>query len=447
MRKSMRGLLVALALAGLVDLQAGPSLAQERIGSAPSIRNQVEGIIGGASRAIIVDGDVYLNELVRTGDDGGARLVFLDDTNLNVGPRSEVTLDRFVYNPGRGTGRVVVRASQGVFRFVTGAQRPQNYMIQTPIATIGVRGTVFDLVVQPDRIVVILISGRIQVTTLQGRVVPVTRPGGAVTIYATGAVRLRPDWTGMTPPNFAALFGPVQIAAKPTPPEPSEPRRVTTRRLQAPPPREVPPSLGTFRPGRVSLGLIIGGAGIVSLPTDSTSGFYSGKLDGGAIRYLIGGQGLVDVARFGNSILSVGVAADHVSGASLQWTGLCGGLPCFGSGNLRELNVIGELKLTTPISPSDSVNVYGGAGLAVLWPSGRPTGIGGPSFVGSATAPAFRVGLGADHRLSDSLSAGFKAGVQFTGATEYDTTLPGERFRLNGKTEVIFGLTITYGSP
>src|SRR5262249_20510332 len=151
--------------------------AQQSIGSATAISNQVEGVVGGASSPLTLGSSVYLNELVRTGVDGQARLVFLDNTNLSVGPRPAVVLDRFVYNPSRSTGAVVVRASQGVFRFVTGSQRPQNYKIITPVATIGVRGTVFDLYVGADRIVVTLIEGQIIVTTRQGRSVSLTQAG------------------------------------------------------------------------------------------------------------------------------------------------------------------------------------------------------------------------------------------------------------------------------
>jgi hypothetical protein len=114
-------------------------------------------------------GDVFANEVVRTGDASNAQLVFLDRTNLGVGPKSSVTLDRFVYDPDRGTGRVVVRATRGIFRFVTGSQPSQDYTIETPLATIGVRGTIFDLLVQQTRVIVVLVSGEVRVTPRKGR--------------------------------------------------------------------------------------------------------------------------------------------------------------------------------------------------------------------------------------------------------------------------------------
>ena len=164
MRNHSGFIIFALALAGLIPSQSSPSFAQGRIGNAAAISNQVEGINRNVTRTLAVGGDVFSNEQVRTGEQSTAQLVFLDNTNLNVGPKSTVTLDRFVYDPGRGAGSVVLRATRGLFRFVTGTQPPQDYKIVTPLATIGVRGTVFDLDVQPAKVIVILESGEVTVT-------------------------------------------------------------------------------------------------------------------------------------------------------------------------------------------------------------------------------------------------------------------------------------------
>src|SRR5262245_1813152 len=177
----------ALSIACLGWRCATPAAAQS-IGSARSITNQVDGILRGTTRSLAVGSEVFSNEVVRTGDAASAQLVFLDSTNLSVGPRSSVTLDRFVYNPSRNTGRVVVRASRGVFRFVTGTQPSRDYTVETPVATIGVRGTVFDLLVRADRTVVVLVEGAVVVSAHGGRTVSLTVPGTAVTVYAGGRV-------------------------------------------------------------------------------------------------------------------------------------------------------------------------------------------------------------------------------------------------------------------
>src|SRR5215475_12733950 len=166
-----RSLLLAFGISALTAVDGSPAAAADGIGAASTISNRVEGFFGGDARTLAVGSEVFQNELLRTGLASDAKLIFLDDTNLNVGPQSEVTLDRFVYDPDHNAGAVVVRATRGIFRFVTGSQRPQNYLIATPIASIGVRGTIFDLLVAPDRVTVLLIEGQVLVTTLAGQTV------------------------------------------------------------------------------------------------------------------------------------------------------------------------------------------------------------------------------------------------------------------------------------
>jgi FecR protein len=225
---------LTLAVWAFIVTQVAPSFAAEGIGSAATVSNRVEGIVGNDALVLRTGSEVYRNELLRTGAASTAHVIFLDDTNLSVGPSSEVKLDRFVYDPDRSQGAVVVRASRGIFRFVTGSQRPQNYLIVTPIATIGVRGTIFDLLVQPNRIIVILISGQIQIATLFNRRVSLVRPGTSLTVYADGRVvgplvwrgRIRVDFNGTLFPYFP----PVRNAGKRSAP-PSRVRGIPRGRI------------------------------------------------------------------------------------------------------------------------------------------------------------------------------------------------------------------------
>ena len=94
---------------------------------------------------------IYTDELVRTGQEGIAELGFVDSTKLSVGPISEVRLDRFVFNPDKAAGSVVLEATRGSYRFVTGVQDHQSYQIKTPYATLGVRGTVLEIVLVENK--------------------------------------------------------------------------------------------------------------------------------------------------------------------------------------------------------------------------------------------------------------------------------------------------------
>ena len=134
-----RNWIPALMLAGLFALQATVSNGQEAIGKATSVKPQAEGSHGG-KRTLATGGDVYSKETLQTGESGQADLQFRDQSNLSVGPKSNVRLDKFVYDPNTSAGSVAIQATRGSFRFVTGSQGKGNYQIKTPYGTLGVRG-------------------------------------------------------------------------------------------------------------------------------------------------------------------------------------------------------------------------------------------------------------------------------------------------------------------
>src|ERR1700681_2759864 len=101
---------------------AGPALAEGKIGVAATVQNQVFG----NSQPLSTGSSIFVNERIRTGEASTTQLQFVDQTNLSVGPKSEVVLDRFVYDPNRGKGSVVVQTGRGAFRWVSGSQDPTS---------------------------------------------------------------------------------------------------------------------------------------------------------------------------------------------------------------------------------------------------------------------------------------------------------------------------------
>jgi hypothetical protein len=119
------------------------------IGVAASITPSAERGVGTVFQTLATGSELHASETVRTGDAGKADLVFVDRTNLTVGPTSEVVLDKFVYDPVGNKGKVVVQATRGAFRFVTGTQDHSAYQLNTPYGSLGVRGTEFTCEVKP----------------------------------------------------------------------------------------------------------------------------------------------------------------------------------------------------------------------------------------------------------------------------------------------------------
>ena len=132
-----RILMPALALAVVFALQSTASNAQSRIGTANAVRPEASGSVAGTLAA---GSGVHANETVRTGSAGQAGMRFLDQSNLNVGPSSQVRLDKFVYDPNKGAGTVVIEGARGAFRFSTGSQNKGDVKIKTPSGTLGIRG-------------------------------------------------------------------------------------------------------------------------------------------------------------------------------------------------------------------------------------------------------------------------------------------------------------------
>jgi hypothetical protein len=180
-----RSALLAASLLALAS--ATPADAAQRIGGAAAVQREVSGNVEGRTRAIGAGDDVHQNELIRTGAASAAELDFLDRTKLSVGASAQVKLDRFVYDISGGARTVVVTAAKGVARFVSGSGPSSAYQVRTPHATIGVRGTAFEVLVQPRRTVVVHGVGAIEVCARAVRRACelVTLPGDVVIVTAS----------------------------------------------------------------------------------------------------------------------------------------------------------------------------------------------------------------------------------------------------------------------
>jgi hypothetical protein len=133
----------AAALIASVVASSGSAVAVEKGGVVVDVSQfaAVDGTAG--ARTLVVDGPVYMGDVIRTGPKGTAQILLRDDTRLVVGPSSYMTVDSFVFS-GDKARDISLNAVRGAFRFITGLSAKQAYEIRTPSATIGVRGTRFD---------------------------------------------------------------------------------------------------------------------------------------------------------------------------------------------------------------------------------------------------------------------------------------------------------------
>lgn len=166
-----RGCAAVLALLGLgvaTGMGGVPSAAQEAVGEAAVVRNSVSGLVTGQQpRRLAVADAVFGAEQISAGADSHGEIRLNDDSLVIVGENSSVSLDNFVVAEG-GFADATVNVTKGAFRFITGNSPKQAFRIVTPLSTIGVRGTIFDIYVdeQSGNTKVVLFSGVVRVCTL-----------------------------------------------------------------------------------------------------------------------------------------------------------------------------------------------------------------------------------------------------------------------------------------
>lgn len=170
----LRRILTISMIAGGFALAATPGQTQQlaSIGSVSGVQPDAFGTPPGQARRTLANQtDVFTNERVETQKSAWAQIRFRDDTDFRVGGNSVVVLDRFVYDPQKKTGELVLNVGQGMFRFVTGTMNKDGYKIHTPSAVIGVRGT--DLLIQVSA------NGSTRVAVIEGMAVITPRAGQA----------------------------------------------------------------------------------------------------------------------------------------------------------------------------------------------------------------------------------------------------------------------------
>jgi hypothetical protein len=176
---------VLVPFAGLV---LNPAQAQTltRVGEAVFVQNEVARVSGSLSMPISVGEGLMRDETVRTGAESATKLVMIDSTNLSMGPNASITLDRTVLNDEHSYREIAIKLTTGAFRFVTGHSEKAAYTITTPVATIGVRGTVLDILSQRGNTTVVLQEGASRVCAAGGACTELTHPGDTATITSTG---------------------------------------------------------------------------------------------------------------------------------------------------------------------------------------------------------------------------------------------------------------------
>lgn len=124
----------------------------------------------GQTSRIVRGMPVHAGDRIETEQGGHAHVRFVDGAFVSVRPGSRLFIETYSYDAARPQDSAIrFRLEQGVVRAISGkgaeAAR-ERFRLNTPIAALGVRGTDFVVLVEPERVRVAIYSGAIALTPL-----------------------------------------------------------------------------------------------------------------------------------------------------------------------------------------------------------------------------------------------------------------------------------------
>ena len=164
------------------------AIAADKIGAVAAVIGTVSIERNGEVVKVKPGSAVFENDKILTGKSSRAQVLLMDQTAINIGQKAELVLDKFVFNSE--DDEVALKVTKGTFRFISGkvaTKTPEKVNVETPVATIGVRGTEFVGQIGSVDTTVALLNGRIEVANDISTQF-VTNPGFGVTIDPTSGV-------------------------------------------------------------------------------------------------------------------------------------------------------------------------------------------------------------------------------------------------------------------
>jgi len=127
--------------------------AQETIGYVKTVSGNASVIDAGNPVGAQVGTPIKMGNTLKTGPRATMGVTFKDNTVMSFGPDTELTVNEYLYAPGKGDLKFGTNMSKGSLQVVSGViakLKPQSVTVKTPTGLIGVRGTHFLVKVEPQ---------------------------------------------------------------------------------------------------------------------------------------------------------------------------------------------------------------------------------------------------------------------------------------------------------
>jgi len=133
-------LLVATSFVVTFNCFAAVGTITEQVNTPPNIQRAKSTLTGAKGTGVEMADTINTKQ-------GKVGIVFADDTKVQVNENSKLVIDEFVYDPkSKTSGKLALNMAAGTVRYASGAiahNNPNSVAINTPTATVAVRGTDF----------------------------------------------------------------------------------------------------------------------------------------------------------------------------------------------------------------------------------------------------------------------------------------------------------------
>jgi hypothetical protein len=123
---------------------------------------------GDQERRASTSDELVSDEALRTDRDSRIAVKFVDGSELAVEASSEVVLSDYIFDPASAKSKGVIALNSGLFHFNSNNVADDGIVLQTPVATIGIRGTQFLVTVADEVTIVDILEGSVEVQPTGG---------------------------------------------------------------------------------------------------------------------------------------------------------------------------------------------------------------------------------------------------------------------------------------
>jgi hypothetical protein len=177
--------------AGMVAADPAQRMA---VGHVARVQNIAHATYAEDRRRLGSESDIKMQDLLTTGRDSRLKIILKDGSSIQLGENAELLVDEFVYRP-REERAITLNALKGALRYISRKMREtsrQDVKIKTPVLNLGVRGTDFWVGPIDGATGVLVLTGKVLVSSKHGLVS--LRPGEGTMVKGDGTLTLPAQW-------------------------------------------------------------------------------------------------------------------------------------------------------------------------------------------------------------------------------------------------------------